>query len=120
MVIGLAVWKVRSPHPYNIENFCIEKNCASSPACVFDLPTVTNLPACALFLVTQKLERSPFLRSCLPVQFLRPLGIARAHRYRCLDGERLTPRERTLKLLGCPSVAALDGTYVNVPSSWQG
>jgi len=26
--------------------------------------------------------------------------------------------ERTLKLLGCPSVAALDRTYVNVPSSW--
>jgi isopentenyl diphosphate isomerase/L-lactate dehydrogenase-like FMN-dependent dehydrogenase len=28
--------------------------------------------------------------------------------------------ERTLKLLGCPSVVALDRTYVNVPSSWQG
>lgn len=27
--------------------------------------------------------------------------------------------ERTLKLLGCPSVAALDRSYVNVPSSWQ-
>jgi len=27
--------------------------------------------------------------------------------------------ERTLKLLGCPSVAALDRTYVNVPSSWR-
>jgi isopentenyl diphosphate isomerase/L-lactate dehydrogenase-like FMN-dependent dehydrogenase len=27
--------------------------------------------------------------------------------------------KRTLKLLGCPSVAALDRTYVNVPSSWQ-
>jgi L-lactate dehydrogenase (cytochrome) len=27
--------------------------------------------------------------------------------------------ERTLKLLGCPSVAALDRTYVNVPSSWH-
>ena len=27
--------------------------------------------------------------------------------------------ERTLKLLGCPSVAALDPSYVNVPSSWQ-
>ena len=27
--------------------------------------------------------------------------------------------ERTLKLLGCPSVAALDRTYVNVPPSWQ-
>ena len=26
--------------------------------------------------------------------------------------------ERTLRLLGCPSVAALDRTYVNVPSSW--
>ncbi len=27
--------------------------------------------------------------------------------------------ERTLKLLGCPSIAALDRSYVNVPSSWQ-
>jgi len=27
--------------------------------------------------------------------------------------------ERTLKLLGCPSVATLDRTYVNVPSDWQ-
>jgi L-lactate dehydrogenase (cytochrome) len=27
--------------------------------------------------------------------------------------------ERTLKLLGCPSLGALDRTYVNVPSSWQ-
>jgi isopentenyl diphosphate isomerase/L-lactate dehydrogenase-like FMN-dependent dehydrogenase len=27
--------------------------------------------------------------------------------------------ERTLRLLGCPSVSALDRTYVNVPSSWQ-
>jgi isopentenyl diphosphate isomerase/L-lactate dehydrogenase-like FMN-dependent dehydrogenase len=27
--------------------------------------------------------------------------------------------ERTLNLLGCPSVAALDRTYVNVPLSWQ-
>ncbi len=27
--------------------------------------------------------------------------------------------DRTLKLLGCPSVAALDRTYVNVPLSWQ-
>jgi len=27
--------------------------------------------------------------------------------------------ERTLKLLGCPSVAALDPSYVNVPPSWQ-
>lgn len=27
--------------------------------------------------------------------------------------------ERTLKLLGCPSVSVLDRTYVNVPSSWQ-
>ncbi|MFY9562282.1 MAG: alpha-hydroxy acid oxidase [Terriglobales bacterium] len=26
--------------------------------------------------------------------------------------------ERTLRLLGCPSIAALDRTYVNVPSSW--
>ncbi len=27
--------------------------------------------------------------------------------------------DRTLKLLGCPSVATLDRTYVNVPSNWQ-
>ena len=27
--------------------------------------------------------------------------------------------ERTLRLLGCPSVAALDRSYVNVPLSWQ-
>ena len=27
--------------------------------------------------------------------------------------------ERTLKLLGCVSVSTLDGSYVNVPSSWQ-
>jgi L-lactate dehydrogenase (cytochrome) len=25
---------------------------------------------------------------------------------------------RTLKLLGCPSVRALDRSYVNVPSDW--
>jgi isopentenyl diphosphate isomerase/L-lactate dehydrogenase-like FMN-dependent dehydrogenase len=30
-----------------------------------------------------------------------------------------TDLERTLKLLGCSSVAALDGSYVNVPSSWN-
>jgi len=28
--------------------------------------------------------------------------------------------ERTLRLLGCPSVMALNRTYVNVPASWQG
>lgn len=27
--------------------------------------------------------------------------------------------ERTLRLLGCPSVAALDRSYVHVPASWQ-
>ena len=27
--------------------------------------------------------------------------------------------ERTLKLLGCPSVGALDRSYVNVPKSWD-
>src|SRR5271168_51582 len=27
--------------------------------------------------------------------------------------------ERTLRLLGCPSVAALDRSYVNVPRSWE-
>jgi isopentenyl diphosphate isomerase/L-lactate dehydrogenase-like FMN-dependent dehydrogenase len=27
--------------------------------------------------------------------------------------------ERTLKLLGCPSIAALDGSYVDVPPAWN-
>jgi len=27
--------------------------------------------------------------------------------------------ERTLKLLGCPSISALDGSYVDVPSDWK-
>ena len=27
--------------------------------------------------------------------------------------------ERTLKLLGCPSITALDRSYVNVPKSWD-
>jgi len=27
--------------------------------------------------------------------------------------------ERTLRLLGCPSIAALDRSYVNVPESWE-
>lgn len=27
--------------------------------------------------------------------------------------------ERTLRLLGCPSVAALDRSYVNIPKSWE-
>ena len=26
---------------------------------------------------------------------------------------------RTLKLLGCPSVTELDGSYVSTPSGWQ-
>ena len=30
-----------------------------------------------------------------------------------------TDLERTLRLLGCPSVAALDRTYVDVPHSWE-
>jgi isopentenyl diphosphate isomerase/L-lactate dehydrogenase-like FMN-dependent dehydrogenase len=30
-----------------------------------------------------------------------------------------TDLERTVRLLGCPSVAALDGSYVNIPKSWQ-
>ncbi len=30
-----------------------------------------------------------------------------------------TDVERTLRLLGCPSVAALDQTYVNVPANWR-
>src|SRR5579862_3900621 len=31
-----------------------------------------------------------------------------------------TDLERTLRLLGCPSVAHLDRTYVNVPKNWEG
>jgi L-lactate dehydrogenase (cytochrome) len=30
-----------------------------------------------------------------------------------------TDLERTLRLLGCPSVANLDRSYVNVPKSWE-
>ena len=30
-----------------------------------------------------------------------------------------TDLDRTLKLLGCPSVSALDKSYVNVPDSWE-
>jgi len=30
-----------------------------------------------------------------------------------------TDLERTLRLLGCPSVAALDRSYVNVPAAWE-
>ncbi len=30
-----------------------------------------------------------------------------------------TDVERTLRLLGCPSIAALDRSYVNVPRSWE-
>jgi isopentenyl diphosphate isomerase/L-lactate dehydrogenase-like FMN-dependent dehydrogenase len=30
-----------------------------------------------------------------------------------------TDVERTLRLLGCPSVAALDRSYVNVPAAWE-
>lgn len=30
-----------------------------------------------------------------------------------------TDLDRTLKLLGCSSISALDGSYVNVPKSWQ-
>ena len=30
-----------------------------------------------------------------------------------------TDVERTLRLLGCSSVAALDRSYVNVPKSWE-
>jgi isopentenyl diphosphate isomerase/L-lactate dehydrogenase-like FMN-dependent dehydrogenase len=30
-----------------------------------------------------------------------------------------TDLERTLRLLGCPSIAALDRSYVNVPRSWE-
>jgi isopentenyl diphosphate isomerase/L-lactate dehydrogenase-like FMN-dependent dehydrogenase len=31
-----------------------------------------------------------------------------------------TDLDRTLKLLGCPSISALDGSYVNFPKSWEG
>jgi L-lactate dehydrogenase (cytochrome) len=27
--------------------------------------------------------------------------------------------DRTLRLLGCPSIASLDRSYVNVPKSWE-
>jgi L-lactate dehydrogenase (cytochrome) len=27
--------------------------------------------------------------------------------------------ERTLKLLGCPSIAALDASYVEAPDAWR-
>jgi isopentenyl diphosphate isomerase/L-lactate dehydrogenase-like FMN-dependent dehydrogenase len=30
-----------------------------------------------------------------------------------------TDLERTLRLLGCPSIAALDRSYVNVPKAWE-
>jgi L-lactate dehydrogenase (cytochrome) len=30
-----------------------------------------------------------------------------------------TDLDRTLRLLGCPSVAALGRSYVNVPKSWE-
>jgi isopentenyl diphosphate isomerase/L-lactate dehydrogenase-like FMN-dependent dehydrogenase len=30
-----------------------------------------------------------------------------------------TDLDRTLRLLGCPSIAALDRSYVNVPKSWE-
>ncbi|HEV2964895.1 MAG TPA: alpha-hydroxy acid oxidase [Terriglobales bacterium] len=30
-----------------------------------------------------------------------------------------TDVERTLRLLGCPSIAALNGSYVNVPAAWD-
>jgi L-lactate dehydrogenase (cytochrome) len=29
-----------------------------------------------------------------------------------------TDVERTLRLLGCPAVSALDSSYVNVPENW--
>lgn len=30
-----------------------------------------------------------------------------------------TDLERTLRLLGCPSISDLDGSYVNIPKSWE-
>ena len=49
---------------------------------------------------------------------LRPRGRGRS-RSRSGAGDLAGRLERTLKLLGCPSVAALDRSYVNVPSSWE-
>jgi isopentenyl diphosphate isomerase/L-lactate dehydrogenase-like FMN-dependent dehydrogenase len=40
-------------------------------------------------------------------------GVARALEILRIDAER------TLKLLGCPSLAALNGSYVNVPANWN-
>jgi len=41
-----------------------------------------------------------------------PAGVARAIEILRSDVER------TVRLLGCPSVAALDRTYVEVPQAW--
>jgi len=30
-----------------------------------------------------------------------------------------TDLDRTLKLLGCPSISTLDRSYVNFPKSWE-
>ena len=37
---------------------------------------------------------------------------------RCAVGLLRTGLERTMRLLGCPSVAELDGSYVSVPGNW--
>jgi hypothetical protein len=42
---------------------------------------------------------------------------SRARRRRAIEILR-TVLDRTLRLLGCPSVTDLDRSYVNVPKSW--
>jgi L-lactate dehydrogenase (cytochrome) len=41
------------------------------------------------------------------------VGVTRAIEILCTD------LERTLRLLGCPAVTALDSSYVNVPAAWD-
>jgi L-lactate dehydrogenase (cytochrome) len=43
-----------------------------------------------------------------------PAGVARALEILRSDVER------TLRLLGCPSIAALDRSYIEVPHAWSG
>ena len=55
---------------------------------------------------------------CRPRLCLRPGAAGEAGVDRALEILR-ADLDRTLRLLGCPSVAALDRSYVNVPKSWQ-
>ena len=48
-----------------------------------------------------------------PVAAAGPAGVARALEILRSDVER------TLRLLGCPSIAALDRSYVEVPAAWS-